>query len=151
MCARLHHVFWPLILAANIATMVSFVISCLLALVGIIGAMLSLLGVATGLWKLTALAVIPALYCVGLHLSLVVGDRLVRRAVAAPPPSWGPKVITAGAIAAASSSYAMFAAPFARSLTWRSLTYDIAGRDRIRLRAYRPYQAAGTAPSRSIM
>jgi hypothetical protein len=149
-CARLHHVFWPLILAVNVATMVSFVISLLLALVGILGVALTAFGVAPGLWKLTAFAIIPALYCVGFLLALAVGDRLVRRAVSAPPPLWRPKVVAAAAVAAASSGYAMLAAPFARSIEWRGLTYDIAGRDRIRMRSYRPYRGAGTA-SRSIM
>jgi hypothetical protein len=149
--ARLHHIFWPLILAANVATIVAFLISSLLALVGIIGVALSILGVATPMWKLIAFAIIPALYCAGLLIALAVGDRLVRRAVSAPPPPWGPKVIAAAAIAAASSTYAMLAAPFARSIEWRGITYDIAGRDRIRLRSYRPYRPAATAPPRSIV
>jgi hypothetical protein len=33
----------------------------------------------------------------------------------------------------------MALAPFERSIVWRGLTYDIGGRDRIRLRAYRPF------------
>jgi Glycosyltransferase like family 2 len=150
LCVRLHHVLWPLMLAINIATIVSFLACCLLAVVGIAGVALSAFGVATGLWKLAAFAIIPVLYCVGLLLALAVGDRLVRRAVPAPPPSWGPKVIAAAAIAAGISGYAMLAAPFARSVEWRGLTYDIAGRDRIRMRSYRPYHAPGTAP-RSIV
>jgi Glycosyltransferase like family 2 len=150
LCARLHHVFWPLILAVNVATIVSFVISSLLALVGVVGAVLSFFGVALGLWKLTAFGIIPALYSVGLLLALAVGDRLVRREVSAPAPAWGPKVLAAAAIAVASSGYAMLTAPFARSIEWRGLTYDIEGRDRIRMRSYRPYRAAGTAP-RSIV
>jgi hypothetical protein len=144
-------VFWPLILAANVATIVAFSISSLLALVGIVAAVLSVLGVATGLWQLTAFAIIPALYCTGLLLSLAVGDWLVRRTVSAPPPPWGPKIIAAAAIAAGGSTYAMLSAPFARSIEWRGLTYDIAGRDRIRLRSYRPYQSTEAAPSRSIV
>jgi glycosyltransferase involved in cell wall biosynthesis len=148
--ARLHHVFWPLILAANVATIVAFLISSLLALLGIVGVALKAFGVATGLWKLAAFAIIPVLYCVGLLLALAVGDRLVRRAVSAPPPSWGPKVIAAAAIAAGISGYAMLAAPFVRSVEWRGLTYNITGRDRIRMRSYRPYHAPGTAP-RSIV
>lgn len=148
--ARLHHVFWPLILAANVATIVSFLLSSLLALVGVVGIVFSIFGVATGLWKLTAFAIIPAFYCLGLLTALAVGDHLVRRAVCAPRPPWGPKVIAAAAVAAAKSGHAMLAAPFARSIEWRGLTYDIAGRDRIRLRSYRPYHAAGTAP-RSIV
>jgi Glycosyltransferase like family 2 len=150
LCARLHHVFWPLILAVNLGTIVSFLISSLLALVGIIGAVLSIFGPATGLWKLTAFAIIPALYFVGLNMALAVGDRLVRRVVSAPPPPSRPKVVAAAAIAAASSTYAMLIAPFMRSVEWRGLTYDIAGRDRIRLRSYRAYHAAGAAP-RSIV
>jgi cellulose synthase/poly-beta-1,6-N-acetylglucosamine synthase-like glycosyltransferase len=148
--ARLHHVFWPLIFAANVATIVAFMISSVLALVGVIGAVLSVFGVATGLWKLTAVAIIPALYTVGLLLALAIGDCLVRRVVSAPPPPWGPKVVVAAAVAAASSGYAMLAAPFARSIEWRGITYDIAGRDCIRMRSYRPYREAGTA-SRSIV
>lgn len=148
--ARLHHVFWPAILAANIATIVSFLISSLLTLVGIVGIVLSIFGVATGLWKLTAFAIIPALYGLGLLVALAVGDFLVRRAVFAPPPPWGPKVVVAAALAAASSGYAMLAAPFVRSVEWRGLTYDIEGRDRIRMRSYGPYHAPGTAP-RSIV
>jgi hypothetical protein len=149
-CARLHHVFWPLILAVNVATISSFVISSLLALIGVVGAVLSFFGVATGLWKLTAFGIIPALYGVGLLLALAVGDRLVRGQVSAPAPAWGPNVLAAAAIAVASSGYAMLTAPFARSIAWRGLTYDIEGRDRIRMRSYRPYRAAGTAP-RSIV
>ncbi len=99
-CVRLHHVHWPLMLGVNVATIVSFLICCLLALLGIVGVALAAFGVATGLWKLTAFAIIPALYCVGLLLALAVGDRLVRRAVCAPPPPRGPKVVAAAAIAA---------------------------------------------------
>ena len=44
----------------------------------------------------------------------------------------------------------MLAAPFVRSVEWRGLTYDIEGRDRIRMRSYGPYHAPGTAP-RSIV
>ena len=65
-CARLHHVFWPLILAANVATIVSFLISSLLALLGIVGVALTAFGVATGLWRLTAFAIIPVLYVPGI-------------------------------------------------------------------------------------
>jgi hypothetical protein len=74
----------------------------------------------------------------------------VRREVSAPAQAWGPKVLAAAAIAVASSGYAMLTAPFERSIEWRGLTYDIEGRDRIRMRSYRPYRAAGTAP-RSIV
>jgi hypothetical protein len=151
LCVRLHHVFWPLMLAVNIATIASFLISGLLALVGTIGAVLATLGVMTQMWKLTGFAIIPALYLVGLLLALATGDRLVRRAVRAPPPPRGPKVIAAAAIAVASSAYAMLAAQFARSVAWRGITYDIAGRDRIRMRSYHPYHAPGPAPSRSIV
>jgi hypothetical protein len=150
-CARLHHVFWPLILAVNVATIVAFLISCLLALSGVVGMALSALGVVTQMWKLTAFATIPTLYFIGLMLALAVGDRLVRRVVDAPPPPRGLKIIAAAAIAVASASYAILAAPFARSIEWRGITYDIAGRDRIHLRSYRPYHAAASAPSRSIV
>jgi cellulose synthase/poly-beta-1,6-N-acetylglucosamine synthase-like glycosyltransferase len=85
LCVRLHHVLWPLMLAVNTATIVSFLICCALALVGVVGAALATLGVATQMWKLIAFAVIPALYFVGLLTALAVGDRLVRRVVAAPP------------------------------------------------------------------
>jgi glycosyltransferase involved in cell wall biosynthesis len=149
---RLHHVLWPRMLAMNVATIVSFLVCCLLALLGIAGAMLSILGVATQIWKLTAFAIIPALYWAGLLIALAIGDCLVRRVVAAPsPPRWGPRVVAAAAIATTSSTSAMVVAPFVRSIAWRGLTYDIAGRDRIRMRSYHPYHAPGAAPSRSIV
>jgi cellulose synthase/poly-beta-1,6-N-acetylglucosamine synthase-like glycosyltransferase len=151
LCVRLHHVLWPLMLAINVATILSFVACCLLALLGTAGAMLAILGVATQMWKLIAFAIVPALYFVGLLTALAVGDRLVSRAVAAPPPSREPRVIVAAAIAVASSTYAMVAAPFVRSIGWRGITYDIFGRDRIRMRSYGPYQAPGTAAPRSIV
>jgi cellulose synthase/poly-beta-1,6-N-acetylglucosamine synthase-like glycosyltransferase len=150
LCVRLHHIHWPLMLTINVATIVSFLVCCLLALLGIIGATLATLGVATQMWKLIAFAIIPALYFGGLLIALATGDRLVRRAVSAPSPPRGPKVIAAAAIAAGSSAYAMLASPFVRSVEWRGLTYDIAGRNRISLRSYRPYHAPGTAP-RSIV
>jgi hypothetical protein len=151
LCVRLHHVLWPLMLAINVATIVSFVVGCLLALVGIFGAALDILGVATQTWKLIAFAIIPALYFAGLLTALTVGDRLVRRAVAAPPPPRWLKIVPATAVAVASSTYATLAAPFVRSIGWRGITYDILGRDRIRVRSYSPYQAQGTAAPRSIV
>jgi cellulose synthase/poly-beta-1,6-N-acetylglucosamine synthase-like glycosyltransferase len=151
LCVRLHHVLWPLMLAINVATIASFLVCCLLALLGIAGTMLAILGVATQLWKLTAFATIPALYFAGLLIALMVGDRLVRRAVAAPPPPRGLRIIAAAAIAAGSSTYAMVAAPLLRSIGWRGITYDIVGRDRIRMRSYAPYQAPRTAAPRSIV
>jgi cellulose synthase/poly-beta-1,6-N-acetylglucosamine synthase-like glycosyltransferase len=151
LCVRLHHVLWPLMLAINIATIVSFLVCCLLALFGLIGAMLAILGVATQMWKLIAFAIIPALYFAGLLTALAVGDRLVRRTVAAPAPPIGAKVIAAAAIAVGSSTYAMLAAPFVRSIGWRGITYDIVGRDRIRMRSYSPYHEPGTAAPRSIV
>jgi Glycosyl transferase family 21 len=151
LCVRLHHLLWPPMLAINVATIATFLVCCLLALVGIIGALLAMLGVATQMWKLVAFAIIPALYFAGLLTALAVGDRMVRRAVAAPPPPRGPKVIAAAAIAVGSSTYAMLAAPFVRSIGWRGITYDIVGRDRIRMRSYSPYHAPGTAAPRSIV
>jgi Glycosyl transferase family 21 len=143
LCARLHHVFWPLILAANIATVVSFLICCLLALVGVAGVVLSIFGVATQLWKLVAFAIIPALNCAGQGIALTVGDRLVRRVVAAPPPpATGRELLEAAFIAIGSSTYALVLAPFTRSLVWRGISYDIEGRDRIRMRSYAPYRGA---------
>jgi hypothetical protein len=32
-------------------------------------------------------------------------------------------------------------APFTRSFVWHGITYDIAGRDHIRMRSYVPYRA----------
>jgi hypothetical protein len=116
LCVRLHHVLWPLIFAVNIATAVSFLVCCLLALVGVAGAVLAILGVANEAWKLTAFAIIPALNCAGQFAALTVGDRLVREAVAAPssPPS-GPKLLAAAAFALGSTTYGLVKAPFTRS------------------------------------
>ena len=84
-CVRLHHVFWLRMLAVNSATVLSFLICCLLALFGVVGVVVSQLGIATELWKLTGFAIIPALYFVGVMAALAVSDLLVRRVVAAPP------------------------------------------------------------------
>jgi hypothetical protein len=47
----------------------------------------------------------------------------------------------------------LFKAQFARSIDWRGITYDIEGRDRIRMRTYRPYRGADAGPvaARSIL
>jgi len=139
-CVRLHHVFWLRMLAVNSATVLSFLICCLLALFGLVGAVLSLLGITTGLWKLTGFAIIPALYGGGLITALTVGDYLVRRIVTAPRPTVGRlRLVWPILIALSHATYVLLKAPFVRSIDWRGITYDIEGRDRIRMRAYRPY------------
>jgi cellulose synthase/poly-beta-1,6-N-acetylglucosamine synthase-like glycosyltransferase len=153
-CLRLHHVYWTLILCVNAATALSFLICCLAAFLGIAGAALALVGIAAPFWKLSAFAIIPALYVAGLIAALAVGDHLVRRTVSALPRRVGlPKLSSAIFIALAHATYAVFKAPFLRSIAWRGITYDIEGRDRIRMRAYRPYCAAddGPAAARSIL
>ncbi len=153
-CVRLHHVYWPRLLCVNAATVLAFLISCLLALVGAVGAVLAIIGTTPQLWTLTAFAIIPALYGVGLITALTVGDRLVRRTVAAPRRAVGlAKLVPAILIAVAHATYAVLKAPLMRSIDWRGITYDIEGRDRIRMRAYRPYRVAdgGPAAERSIL
>jgi uncharacterized SAM-binding protein YcdF (DUF218 family) len=153
-CVGLHHVFWPRMLAVNAATIFSFLACCALALAGVVGAAMSMLGSATQMWKLIAFAIIPALYCAGLFAALIVGDRLVRRMVAAPPsPARSPRLVGAMLVALAFSTNAILLAPFMRSIRWRGITYDIAGRNRIRMRAYQPYTGAdvGPDPARSIL
>jgi hypothetical protein len=106
------------------------------------------------LWKLTAFAIIPALYCAGFMAALTVGDHLVRRIVAAPSRAVGlPDLVWATLVALHYSTLALFKAPFMRSIDWRGITYDIEGRDRIRMRAYRPYRGedAGPGATRSIL
>ena len=83
-CARLHHVYWrptppepPVRLVPPSST----------AAIACNGRLASTFGAATQLWKLTAFAIIPALYCAGLIAALTMGDRLVRRIVAARPPA----------------------------------------------------------------
>lgn len=153
-CVRLHHVYWLRLLGANAATVVSFLIACLLALLGAVGAVQSMLGTATQLWKLTAFAIIPALYCAGLIGALTVGDHLVRRIVKAPPrPAGLPRLVLAILVALHYTTLGLFKAQFARSIDWRGITYDIEGRDRIRMRTYRPYRGADAGPvaARSIL
>jgi Glycosyl transferase family 21 len=148
-CVRLHHVYWLRMLAVNAATVLSFLICCLLALLGVVGAVQATFGAATQLWKLTAFAIIPALYCAGLIAALTVGDRLVRRIVAAPPRTLSvPRLAWAIVIALSYSTHALFKAPFMRSIDWRGITYDIEGRDHIRMRAYLPYRGADTERGR---
>jgi hypothetical protein len=153
-CLRLHHVYWTLMLCVNAATALSFLICCLAAFLGIAGAALALVGIAAPSWKLTAFAIIPALYVAGLIAALAVGDHLVRRTVSAPPRRVSLlKLPSAIFIALSHATYAVFKAPFMRSIAWRGITYDIEGRDRIRMRAYRPYRAAddGATAARSIL
>jgi cellulose synthase/poly-beta-1,6-N-acetylglucosamine synthase-like glycosyltransferase len=153
-CLRLHHVYWTLILCVNAATALSFLICCLAAFLGIAGAALALVGIAAPFWKLSAFAIIPALYVAGLIAALAVGDHLVRRTVSAPPRRVSlPKLVSAIFIALSHATYAVFKAPFMRSIAWRGITDDIEGRDRIRMRAYRPYCAAddGATAARSIL
>jgi cellulose synthase/poly-beta-1,6-N-acetylglucosamine synthase-like glycosyltransferase len=153
-CLRLHHVHWTLMLCVNAATVLSFLICCLVAVLGIAGAALALLGIAAPFWKLTAFAIIPALYVAGLIAALAVGDHLVRRTVAAPPRRVSlSKLSLAIFIALSHATYAVFKAPFLRSIAWRGITYDIEGRDRIGMRAYRPYCAGddGATAARSIL
>jgi len=153
-CVRLHHVYWPLLLAANVATMLSFLACCLLATVGVVGAGLALFGSPTQLWQLTALAIIPVLYVAGAIAMLMIGERLVRRVGAAPTRTLGFRKLALGiSLALCQSTYAMFTAPLTRAIEWRGVTYDIRGRDRILMRAYQPYRGAGTEPvaTRSVL
>jgi len=106
-----------------------------------------MLGTASQLWKLTAFGIIPALYGAGLTASLTVGNHLVRRIVAAPPRAVGLLNLVRAIVAAHHySTLALFRAPFVRSIDWRGITYDIEGRDRIRMRAYRPYRGGDAGP-----
>ena len=142
-CVRLHHVYWPLLLAANLAAMLSFIGCCVLAMIGIAGTGLASFGVATQSWKLTGLAVIPALYVAGAVAMLAIGERLVRRGAPAPRPVLRFTEFARGmSLALYQSTGAMFAAPFARAIEWRGIVYDIGGRDSVRMRAYRPYRGA---------
>jgi cellulose synthase/poly-beta-1,6-N-acetylglucosamine synthase-like glycosyltransferase len=143
-CVRLHHVYWRQFLAFNVAAMISFLVCCALAAVGVVSALLCLLGWSTELWKLTALALIPAIYVAGAMMTLSAGEWLVERVTASRPPvtslrrrAWG-LLLTLYF-----TTLAMFTAWRARSIGWRGITYDIEGRDRIRMRAYRPYCTSG--------
>jgi GT2 family glycosyltransferase len=153
-CVELHHVYWWSLLCMNAATIVSFVAASLLALAGIVGAVLALLGDANRVWQLVAFALIPGLYVLGLLTALTMADRLVRRIVAAPPRVADlPRLVVASLVALSFTTNSLFMAPFLRSIDWRGITYDIEGRNRIRMRAYRPYRGTGdeTASSRSIL
>src|SRR5262249_27653374 len=153
-CVELHHVYWWSLLCMNAATIVSFVAACLIALSGIVGAVPAFLGNATQASELTAFALIPGLYVLGLLTALTIADRLVRRIVAAPPRVADvPRLVAASLVALSFTTNSLFVAPFLRSIDWRGITYDIEGRNRIRMRAYRPYRNTGdkTASSRSIL
>jgi hypothetical protein len=153
-CVRLHHVFWRRMLAMNAATVLSFLICCLLALFGVGGAVAVLAGSTTDLWKLTGFAVIPALHGAGVVAALMAGDHLVRQVVAAPPRAVGfPRLVGAILITLYHATYALFEAPLTRTIHWRGITYDIEGRNRIRMHAYRPYRGEedGSAAVRSVL
>jgi cellulose synthase/poly-beta-1,6-N-acetylglucosamine synthase-like glycosyltransferase len=153
-CVRLHHVFWLRMLAVNSATVLSFLICCLLALFGLVGAVVSLLGITTELWMLTGFAIIPALYGAGVMAALTAGDYLVRRVVAAPPRAADfPRLVWAILITLFLATYAIFQAPLMRSIHWRGINYEIKGRNRIRMCAYRPYSGTDDEPgaARSVL
>jgi cellulose synthase/poly-beta-1,6-N-acetylglucosamine synthase-like glycosyltransferase len=147
-CARLHHVFWPRVFAQNVATILSILICCLLATLGLIGVLLSWFGVTTELGRLIGLAILPLLQSVGVVTMVWASDRLVRRVVPAPKVAVGlPRLVGAVLLGMYEVSTAMIEAPLQRSINWRGITYDIEGRGRIRMRAFHPYHSARGQPT----
>ena len=141
---RVHHIHWPLMLTMNLAAIFSFLICCLLATAGIAGTVLA--NAQTSL--LAKFAIIPASYFTATVAALFIADGLVRRFGHAPPYFVSlPRLMIAVAIGIYKASYAICTAPRIPMIEWRGITYDILGKNRIHMRAYRPYPESGGAAS----
>jgi cellulose synthase/poly-beta-1,6-N-acetylglucosamine synthase-like glycosyltransferase len=142
--ARVHHIYWPFMLTMNLAAIASFLVCCLLAATGIAGAILANAQVS----MLAKFAVIPASYFTATVAAVFIADILVRRFGHAPPYFVSlPRLIVAVAIGIYKASYAMCTAPRIPTIEWRGITYDILGKNRIHMRAYRPYSNCGEVSS----
>jgi hypothetical protein len=97
---------------------------------------------------LAKFAIIPASYFTATVAALFIADGLVRRFGHAPPYFVSlPRLMIAVAISIYKASYAMCTAPRIPMIEWRGITYDILGKNRIHMRAYRPYPDSGGAAS----
>ena len=147
--ARVHHIHWPLMMTMTLAAIASVLICCILATAGIAAAVLA----NAQAWALTKFAIIPASYFTATVAALLIADVLVRRYGHAPPYFVSlPRLIVAVAIGIYEASYAMCTAPRIPMIEWRGITYDILGKNRIHMRAYRPYpNSDGAASTQSVV
>ena len=138
-CVRLHHIYWRRLFAVSAAVHLSWLASALLAVAGLAGALVT--GDA-GFLMLGAMAVFPLGGLIGVTFMVAKCDRLVRGVMNAPPlkikSSQLLGVISFGLFV---TSLAVYHASLKRSITWREITYDFSGRDRINMRAYQAYSA----------
>jgi len=141
---RLHHIHWPVMMVMNLAAIASFLVCCLLATVGIAGIVLA--NAQAGMFA--KFAIIPASYFTATVAAVFIADILVRRFAHTPPYFVSlPKLIVAVAISIYEASYAICTAPRIPMIEWRGITYDILGKNRIHMRAYRPYPNCGSVAS----
>jgi cellulose synthase/poly-beta-1,6-N-acetylglucosamine synthase-like glycosyltransferase len=147
--ARVHHIYWPLMMTMTLAAIASFLICCILATAGIAATVLA----NAQACMLSKFAIIPASYFTATVAALLIADVLVRRYGHAPPYFVSlPRRIVAVAIGIYEASYAMCTAPRTATIEWRGITYDILGKNRIHMRAYRPYpNSDGAATTQSVV
>ena len=146
---RAHHINWPVMMTMNLATIASFLICCILATVGVAGNVLANAQAS----MLAKFALLPASYFAATVAAIFIADVLVRRFGHAPPYFVSlPRLIVAVAIGIYKASYAMCTAPRIPTIEWRGITYDILGKNRIHMRAYRPYPGSdGVASTQSVV
>jgi len=147
--ARVHHIHWPLMMTMTLAAIASFLICCILATAGIAATVLA--NAQAGMFA--KFAIIPASYFTATVAAVFIADILVRRFAHTPPYFVSlPKLIVAVAISIYEASYAICTAPRIPMIEWRGITYDILGKNRIHMRAYRPYpNCGGVASTQSVV
>ena len=146
---RVHHIHWPVMMAMNLAAIASFIICCLLATAGIAGTVLGNAQMGT----FAKFAIIPASYFAATVAAVFIADVLAKRFGHARPYFVSlPRLIVAVAIGIYQASYAICTAPRIPMIEWRAITYDILGKNRIHMRAYRPYpNSGGVASTQSLV
>jgi hypothetical protein len=147
LCVRLHHIHWPVIVAANVGNTLAAV-ACL-ALAG-----LDFFATGAGWWPLWAGLV--AGYAGMMGGALVCAERLIRAlcrrrgmVVPACPFTW--KQLPAAVLTQFLSCYCIIRTHFVRAVRWRGITYAIAGRDNIRLLDYATYSSWPSQPGQSVI
>ena len=133
----------------TLAAIASFLICCILATAGIAATVLA----NAQACMLSKFAIIPASYFTATVAALLIADVLVRRYGHAPPYFVSlPRLIVAVAIGIYQACYAICTAPRTATIEWRGIMYDILGKNRIHMRAYRPYpNSDGAATTQSVV
>jgi hypothetical protein len=149
LCPRMDHACWPVLLMANLATLlaISACVACIIL----------------GLWRGEPLVAAwyggaLATYFLAQLSAFVYGECLIRRIVAArgqaidaPLPSW--KLLVAPLLTQLLQVYWLLAAIYPRRTVWRGVEYRLRGQHHVRLVEYRPFEqrTAGPATGESVI